>query len=137
MNKQQLTHGAECNMGFIFRVLLFLLFIFTSLQASENNSKNKRTRKINPILHEKTCVNWFIARRENSAYFPFSPNKLTSKSEVVALESAIMKPNSAITNEQRFRLTKQNALFALIALIFMFVWQKLCIQSKSRPHRMH
>ena len=48
-----LSHGAECNMGNIFRVSHILQLI---------EKKYEKRGKYLPILHEATCDNYFIVK---------------------------------------------------------------------------
>ena len=54
-----LSHGAECNMGNIFRVS-HICNLFH--EASEITAKYEKRGKYLPILHEATCDNYFIVK---------------------------------------------------------------------------
>ena len=43
--KYQLTHDFECNMGFIFRVFLFSIYLHEREARVPNKQENKKTRK--------------------------------------------------------------------------------------------
>ena len=53
----QLTHDFSCNMRFIFLDFYFPFYLALPLHGKY------KSRKINPILHSKSCVNQYLFSR--------------------------------------------------------------------------
>ena len=57
-----LTHGFGCNIDLFFSFFYFLSDLATRAYALVQITENKKTRKINPILHPNPCVNVYLSR---------------------------------------------------------------------------